>query len=295
MRVRDSVEAFLLARSATKKPSTISHYRGRLAAFVRQFGLRDSEALTELEVRQQLDQASRYPDGRPKAPDTIRANLIAFDQWQKWAVKAGHIPQRLVSEFEKPGSRERERIPTLDEIGIVLRLAKPDFSRMFRALRLCGARPGELCRATIADIDWGEGVISLADHKTAGKTRRPRRIAIGHAFAEVLKEAIGGRTAGPIFLTSRQKPWTVPALGQAFRRIRKSGGLPNDFVLYLTRHEFASRLVEADVDIHGVAQSLGHSGLQTVKRYVKVKAQKLREWQDRLKDDPTPEERPKAA
>lgn len=284
MLVRDSVESFLQARAATKKASTVAHYRGRLAAFVRVCGARDSLALTELECRRQLDQASRFADGRPKAPDTIRANVISFDQWQKFAVKAGHLPKLLVTEFEKPGSRERDRIPTDEENATVLRLAKPDFSLMFRALRLCGARPGELCKATIADIDRAEGVISLADHKTAGKTKKPRRIAIGHALEQLLAEAIGTREIGPIFLTARGKAWTVPALGQVFRRIRKKGGLPKDLVLYLARHEFASRLVDADVDIHGVAQSLGHSGLQTVKRYVKVKSQKLRDWQNRLED-----------
>lgn len=286
MLVRESIEAFLAARAASRKPATVAHYRGRLALFVQQLGDRPAESLTELDCRRYLDQASRFADGTSKAPDTVRANFIAFDQWQKWAKKAGHLAALLVTEYEKPGSRGRDRIPTPAEIAAIFRHAPADFALIYRALRECGARPGELCRSTIADVKWQTGIIELADHKTAGKTGKPRRIALGRKFKAIVKEAIGERTAGNIFLSSSGQPWTVPALGQIFRRIRTKAGLPKDLVLYLARHEFASRLVDADVDINAVAESLGHSGLQTVKRYVKVKPSKLIEWQDKLDDEP---------
>jgi integrase len=285
MLVRDSIAAFLLARAANRKPATIAHYRGRLTAFVEQIGDRDAAELTELECRRYLDASSRFADGRPKAPDTIRANFIAFDQWQKWAVKSGHLEKLLVTDYEKPGSRGRDRIPTAAEIATILRYAPADFALIYRALRACGARPGELCKAQITNVNWQIGLIELADHKTARKTGKPRRIALGRELKKLVLEAIGSRTAGPIFLSSRGKPWTVPALGQIFRRIRTKTGLPKDLVLYLARHEFASRLVDRDVDINAVAESLGHSGLQTVRRYVKVKPEKLIEWQDKLGDD----------
>lgn len=287
MLVRDSVAAFLIARSHLK-PATLAHYRGRLAAVVRAFGDRDTPSLVELEIRQHLDRESRFADGRPKAPDTIRANFIALDQWQQFAKKAGHIPALLITEYEKPGSRGRDRLPTATETETILQLAPPAFAVFYRALRLCGARPGELVRTTIADVDWQERVIELADHKTARKTKRPRRIAVGTDFGDLLRAAIGSRTEGPVFLSAKRKAWTVPGLGQVFRRIRTKANLPKDLVMYLARHEFASRLVDADVDIHAVATSLGHSGLQTVQRYVKVKNSKLVEWQNKVGEDHPP-------
>lgn len=295
MTVRDSIAAFLLARAANRKPATIAHYRGRLAAFLEQLGDREAAALTELDCRRHLDQASRFADGRPKAPDTIRANFIAFDQWQKWARKAGHLERLLVTEYEKPGSRGRDRIPTPAETAAIFQHAPADFALIYRALRACGARPGELCKAQITNLNWQVGLIELADHKTSRKTGKPRRIALGKELKKLVLEAIGSRTAGPIFLSSRGKPWTVPALGQIFRRIRAKANLPKDLVLYLARHEFASRLVERNVDINGVAESLGHSGLQTVRRYVKVKPEKLIEWQDKLDAGEDPPAEPKAA
>jgi integrase len=44
-------------------------------------------------------------------------------------------------------------VPTAAETEAILLRASPQFWLIYLALRQCGARPGELCRATIADID----------------------------------------------------------------------------------------------------------------------------------------------
>jgi integrase len=78
---------------------------------------------------------------------------------------------------------------------------RPEVRLTYSALRQCGARPGELCRATIADVDRAAAVITLKEHKTARKTGKPRRIPIGRKLGELLTQAIGDRQAGPIFLS----------------------------------------------------------------------------------------------
>ena len=42
----------------------------------------------------------------------------------------------------------------------------PEFRLIYSALRQCGARPSELCRLTIADVDRPAGIITLKEHKT---------------------------------------------------------------------------------------------------------------------------------
>ena len=61
---------------------------------------------------------------------------------------------------------------------------------IYSALRQCGARPGELCRATIADVDRTSRVITLKEHKTARKTGQPRRIPVGRKLENLLDQAI---------------------------------------------------------------------------------------------------------
>src|SRR5262245_21202214 len=84
------------------------------------------------------------------------------------------------------------------------------------ALRQCSARPGELCRATIADIDRTSRVIVLREQKTVCKTGKPRRIPIGRKLAELLEQAIGERNEGPIFLSPSGKGWSVQNLSRTY-------------------------------------------------------------------------------
>ena len=70
----------------------------------------------------------------------------------------------------------RDRVPTTTETQAILKNASPAFRLIYSALRQCGARPGELCRVTIAAVDRVNRVIPLEEHKTARKTGKPRRL-----------------------------------------------------------------------------------------------------------------------
>src|SRR5262249_8794346 len=74
---------------------------------------------------------------------------------------------------------------TAAETAAILSQASPQFRLIYLALRQCRARPGELCRATIAEIDRPANVIVLKQHKTARKTGKPRRIRIGKKLCQL--------------------------------------------------------------------------------------------------------------
>src|SRR5579863_6054305 len=93
----------------------------------------------------------------------------------------------------KPRAGRRDRVPTPTETEAILAQASPAFRLIYSALRQCGARPGELCRAIIADVDRANRVITLKEHKTIRKTGQARRIPIGRKLGDLLDQAIGGR------------------------------------------------------------------------------------------------------
>ena len=64
-------------------------------------------------------------------------------------------------------------MPTAAETEAIVAAASPAFQLNYSALRQCGVRPGELCSATIADVDRVNCVITLKEHKTARKTGKP--------------------------------------------------------------------------------------------------------------------------
>lgn len=281
MRVQDSIDAYVASlEQRGRKPATVRQYRVRLASFRAKYGELDLEALTREQLAEHLERQRTFADGRPKAPDTVRADAVALEQWQKWGVGAGHLAAPLLVGLKKPKGRERDQLPTPEESQRILAHGAEDFRDVYRALRLTGARPGELVGAQIEDIDSRAGEIVLRDHKTAGKTGKPRRIAIGHAaLKEILARQIGERRTGPIFRRSSGRAWTVPALSTAYRTARRAAGLPEGLVLYLARHEHATQLYRQTQDLKAVADALGHTQLSTTMRYTRVESETLKKHQ----------------
>lgn len=280
--LRDDFAAFCADVASNRKPATVDFYRRRGAWVVATFGDRDWPDLTAPLILQALDQANRWPNKLHKAPDTCRGNIIAWDQFQKWALETGRIAEPVTTKpIKKPTGRMREVLPTADDIRRILAAASPAFSTIYQALLFSGARPDELCRATVADYNATKRVISLKDHKTAGKTKRPRQIPISKPCAAIVAEAIAGRKTGPIFLTTNGQPWCTARLSATFRALRKKLLIDRRVVLYCTRHHLATELCRAK-GIAVAAAVLGHAGLQTIKRYVHQSAEELVDAVDSL-------------
>jgi len=204
------------------------------------------------------------------------------------ASPASGLKRPITAKLKKPGGRKRELLPTPEETARLLVHSRPDFSILYRALRLTGARPGELCKALITDIDRRAGEIVLHDHKTAGKTGAPRRIAIGHpTLQELLQTAIADRTEGPIFLDRQGRAWTTARLSASYRRARIKAGLQRGLVLYLARHEHATQIYKATGDLKATADALGHRQLSTTMRYTRIDGETLKKNQ-KLFDEQLP-------
>ena len=86
---------------------------------------------------------------------------------------------------QAPG--EHQRAMTDREYSQLVRHAQAYFRRFLLALKLTGARPGELRSLRWADIDWQRSVAVLKHHKTAKKTGRPRTIVLVPAVIRLLR------------------------------------------------------------------------------------------------------------
>lgn len=279
--VSELVRRFLAWCERHRSASTVRTYRNRLRRFVQRFGERPLSSVHRLDIDEHLHSA-----GAGMAADTRRLDIIAIERLQAWALDMELIEDAarpLKQKLEKPSAGRRERIPTQYETRRLLSVAKPAFARIYQALRQCGARPNELCRATIADYNRRKGLILLTEHKTARKTGRPRKIVVGSRLADLIEESTRGRASGQLFLTDSGRPWTVANLSRTFRRLRNRLGLPSDLCLYLTRHEHGTKICQAK-GIHAAARALGHASIQTTERYVKDDDQELRDTQDLFAD-----------
>jgi integrase len=276
MTIAALIDLFLLTRSQGAA-ATVKFYRGRLKLFRAKYGDRELASLTLGEIT-----ACLIEGGQGKSDSTRRHNAVALTALQTFALDGGLLDKPWFRKLDKPAMGRRDRLPTDDETARLLARASPQFRAMYQALRQSGARPGELCRATIADWDKTAGAIVLKQHKTARKTGKPRVIPVGKILRAMLVRAVGRRTSGPLFLSPTGQGWTPDNLGRTYTRLRQAAGLPQGLVLYLARHEAGTRLCKT-AGVEQAARVLGHSSTQITSRYVHLDTGYLADMQDRVK------------
>jgi integrase len=267
MTIAKLIDAFY-ARCKREKlsPKTLRFYQSRFKLFRKKFGSRPAGSLKSIEIKTFLDES-----GEGYSASTQHHNAVAVTKLHNWAIGEELIPRPWwQGKLKKPPMGRRERIPTPAEIVLLLRDASQPFRLIYEGLCQSGARPGELCKALIGNVEWDKSRIVLLEHKTAAKTGRPRIIAIGKQFAATLGTAIGDRIdpAAPIFVNSQGRAWSPENLSGMHRRLRDVAGLPSDLVLYCTRHRFCTEALRAGVPLKDVSQLAGHASVTTTEIYL---------------------------
>jgi integrase len=268
--------------SRHRVPATVRLYRGRLQSFARKFADCRRKDLGPLDIDDWLKEADLKQDSTPLAPGTRRSNRVAFKRLQSWAKENKQPKKTIVKKLEMPRGNRRERIPTTAEIRQLLRLGKPAFRLVYLALLRSGARPNEICRATLDDIETTPGgvrMIVLAEHKTARKTGKPRRIPIGKKLERLIDRSVGSRTTGPLFLSPRGRVWQPSNLSRTFKELRRKAGFSDDLFLYCARHHKETTVCR-NHGIQAASQVLGHTQLSTTQRYVHLSEQEIADYQD---------------
>lgn len=285
MKTKRAIDMYIAEVEANLSYATLRSYRGRLVKLAERLGGKKVAKLSEGKITEWIDDLTHWPDGRSKAPDTIRLTLIAWEQFQKFCIRQELIPEPIYKPEKKPGGRKRTRIPTaLEQARIfreALRRGKREFAQIFHCLRLCGARPGELAKADISHFDRERNLISLKEHKTAKKTQMAREIGVGRTMRRVMDRCIGTRDVGPIFLDEKLTRWKPEKLSRTYRKLRDRLGLSRELVLYCARHEHGTNACRTH-GIHAAQHSLGHRDIQTTQRYVHPDSLMLAGYQDAM-------------
>ena len=274
MLISKIVETFISWNQRHRASATVAFYRARLKKFRDAYNTRELASLTPLEIDEHLAAA-----GTGMSDSTRHHDVVALERLQKFAIEHKLLDKPVFGNLEKPRVGRRDRVPTAAETDALLAKASPAFRLIYSALRQCGARPGELCRAKIADVDLTNRVITLKEHKTARKTGLARRIPIGRNLGELLDQAIGDRTEGPVFLSPSGRVWKVGNLSRTYSRLRDLAGLPKDLVLYLARHECGTKICR-EKGIEFARRLLGHTNISTTQRYMHLDDSELADAQD---------------
>lgn len=210
----------------------------------------EKPALTEQELS--AAQSRRYLEAHE-----VKALFAALDAYQD----------------EKRQQRQSSRahgksyLPAWDNVAYVDHV-KPWILTMYYT----GFRPGDLFGLRWEHVNLKFATITKIIEKTAHHQPEPRAFPISQPVIDVLttwheqqgKPETGyvfqsERTGGKMDPSSMQKPWA---------KLRKLAQLPGELVLYTLRHNFASQLIMAGVDLLAVSELMAHTDIQTtIKNY----------------------------
>jgi integrase len=240
---------------------TADWHRYILQPFLDTWGLVRLTQLRKKHVQAWIKAKTYNPTSAAKAIGVLKR---AFN----WAVEEEHIPRNPIAHVRKPRPLTRDRTLTATERELILSSIRDlSFRRFVSALTLTGARPGEVARVTAADVDLRQGIWKLEKHKTSKKTGKPRIIFLSPEAVELTKELLALRPEGPLFLNSREQPWTRNAVRIRFRNLRDKYPELKGIVAYTYRSSFATDALESGVPDASVAALLGHTNTSTLHRF----------------------------
>lgn len=193
------------------------------------------------------------------APATINRSLGAFKKGLHIAWESGYTATDYSAYVKRiPENNKRTTYPTLEQVRAIADKCGREIQAAIWLALLTGARRGEICKLTRADI--GENEITIQSGNT--KTLRTRTVPIVAAM----------------------RPWlefiplgvTFEGLKTGFRRARVLAELPK-VRFHDLRHACASMLINADVPLEVVRDVLGHTSVKTTERYAHLNIAKQRQ------------------
>lgn len=125
-----------------------------------------------------------------------------------------------------------------------------------------GLRRGDLFNLTWRDIDFGQRMLTVVG--VTAKSGQTRHVPLNDEAFTVLTEW-KGQSSGKYVFPGRGGG-RLDNISTAWERLIRSAGIEG-FRFHDTRHDFASKLIMAGVDLNTVRELLGHSDIRMTLRY----------------------------
>lgn len=210
------------------------------------------------------------------SPSTINNELkvmkhafgIAIKEWE-WCREN---PVSRVS-MEKE-SRGRDRWLTDEEEASLLETSPPWVREIVIFALNTGMRRGEILSLTWEGVDFFRSVVTLF-HSKNGELRT---IPINQTVQDLLREKMRVRALKNNLVFNNQTYMGIKGsdLNYAFRSVIRRAKIV-DFHFHDLRHTFATRLVQAGVDLYKVSRLLGHRSITMTQRYAHHYPESLRD------------------
>jgi integrase len=138
-----------------------------------------------------------------------------------------------------------------------------------------GLRRGELLGLTWGSVNFSDKILTVT--AATAKSGHTRRVPLNREALEVLTawHARQGKPKSDAFVFPGHDGERMTRIDTSWESLMKAAKLKN-FRLHDCRHHFASKLVQAGVDLYTVKELLGHSEIAMTERYSHLKPENLR-------------------
>ena len=246
-------------------PRTVAAYEADCLRFVRfreHEGLSlDASCVKTLEVRLHL--AALH-----LAPNSIRRALYALASFFGYLVDIEVILRNPVVGIQAPKLRRSlPRVLTTEQCQQLLSACETSTEQLvIGVLLLAGLRRGEALSLDVGDIG-----VDVKELRTCGKGRRERVVPVSPALGSIIGRYLSERHSDDPALVVNQtgRRMGLSSFSRLFKRVLTRAGIADcGFSPHSLRHNFASHLVRAGVDIVTVRDLLGHSSIATTSIYL---------------------------
>jgi len=263
-------DAFLIAQEAARhSPLTLEWYAqrlGRFLAFLSERGITDPECLTPTDCRAFLVDLER----KGLAANTVHGSARAVKTFCRFLAREGFASQNAMAHVAMP-KLPKEIQPAFSPDD-ALRLLGACRSPRDTAIVLClldsGARGSEFCALRLQDVNLRTGTVRVIH----GKGAKDRMCYLGgkarQALVKYLRTRPEAKPTDPLWLSENTgESLTYCGLAQLCRRLGKRAGVahchPHTF-----RRTCALWCLRAGMSVYHLQALMGHSDLQTLRRYL---------------------------
>jgi len=288
-------------RDRDRSPATVARYCEELQRFAKWFEQTNGQpltpaALTMPDVRDYREHGQAVTRSKP---GTINARLAAIRAYAAWLVETGQLPSnpaehvKLIEEQPVgPKALDRRQLAALErELERSLHAATSPAARFMRTrdhaivllLANSGLRVGELCALQVPDVVIGERSGSVTVRR--GKGNKARTVPLNvearrplHAWFRFIAETM--QENDPLFCDRQGLPLQASGVQRLLKEYGRRAGI--EVTPHILRHTFAKSLADAGVRAEEIAALLGHSKLETTRRYTQPSGRDLAAAVERL-------------
>jgi len=282
--IGEAAERFLhrlkeLRRNAT----TINDHLLYLHRFIQYLNNNDIKLLGDIRDRHVLSFLSTQTNNKINVVSSLRMffRYVYEERLLKTDLSYVLTNYKWVKHEKLPSFYTAEEVIKIEStVSLSSEVGKRNYAVLLLATRL-GLRASDIANLSFVNFDWGKSRITLQQYKTGKEIELPLLTEVGETIINYLKFGRPRSSSPNVFLSARApyRPMTRNAVSSAVRQIIDASGISigqRRHGPHAMRHSLASRLLEHEVSLPVISESLGHEKTETTMAYLRIDIKALR-------------------